>query len=121
MFGLTAAFILGVTGLAMISPWAAGAAFPLGVGSLIVWSYLRKKKAEGVSGFVRGETAAWYSQLHRFNRERQLESRSHPELIPELKHVLSFALRCYVSWKAQTGNDLASRKAGATSRVCVEK
>jgi hypothetical protein len=82
---LTNAFIIGTTGLAMLSPWVAGAVFPLGIGGLIVWSHVRRKRAESVKGFIRGETLAWFSQLQRFHRERQLESRSHPELIPELE------------------------------------
>lgn len=110
LLGLTVAFIFVVAGLATLSPWAAAAAFPLGVGGLIAWSFLRKRKSEGFRGFYKGETVEWFSQLLRFNRDRQLESRSHPELIPELEACAELRASILVTLKSPDWQKLAKQQ-----------
>lgn len=85
LLGPSIAFIVGVSGLAVLSPYAAAIAFPAGLTALIWASVRAKRKAAEVRYLGRGETSEWYAMLFRFRRERQLESRSHPELIVELE------------------------------------
>jgi hypothetical protein len=85
LFGWTIAFIFGITALAVVAPYVTVVAFPVGLSLLVFHSVSRRRKAAERENQGRLETAEWFLMLYRFRREKQLESRSFPDVIPELE------------------------------------
>ena len=84
IFPFTLAFIFGAAGLAVVAPYVAAVVAPAGLVSLITFGIVRQARANAAK--VDGtQTSKWLAVLRRFQREGQLESRSHPELIVELE------------------------------------
>ena len=83
---LTIAFIFGCAGLSFFAPYVVAIAAPVGIVSLIGVSTFRQARINrNRAAAMRTELGKWIAVLKRFEREGQLESRSHSELIEELE------------------------------------